>query len=248
MEDNNENLSQTSPALQTSEKQGSEQKNTSKITTIILAILAIAGIGFGIYGMMRKPAETPVEDNTAELETELSNVKQKYVVLQNYVKELEASGTEVPEEAKSATEVEPTEPAVDTSKYIYIGEWGIKIKLPEELALVTYSYDYHGGGTVEKAGYDSSVCISGSEDHGLYAFSSVREAGSGLVCVRRLSEKKQSPEGEIEVYSDDSGWYYMSTPHAYYTEPDTMARGYEVNIAKLFNEHFSDSEDAVTTC
>ena len=108
MEDNNDNLSQTSPALQSSEEQGSKPKDSSKIITIICAILALAGIGFGVYGMTRKPEDKPVENNIAELEDELSALRQKHSVLQNYIKELEASGAEVPEEAKSATETAVT--------------------------------------------------------------------------------------------------------------------------------------------
>ena len=49
MEKNHEILSQNPPALHSPEKQGSSQKNPFKLATIICAVLALAGIGFGIY-------------------------------------------------------------------------------------------------------------------------------------------------------------------------------------------------------
>lgn len=66
MEENNENLSQNPPALQSSEKQGSKQGNGSKFTIIILAILAIAGLGFGIYEMTEANKAKQLADKTVD--------------------------------------------------------------------------------------------------------------------------------------------------------------------------------------
>lgn len=238
-----EKIAQTAPALSKPEKQRSKPKNGSKIAIIILAILATAGLGFGIYGFFfKKSEEKPVQNaiSTTELESELTNLKKKYSILQNYVEELEASGAEIPEDAKSATKDNPPETAIDTGKYIYVNEWGIKIKLPEELALVTYSYDYYIDGPVEKAGYSTSLCISGSEDKALYAFSSVGKATPGLVCISRDFKQREHLVDAVEIFHDDSGWYYLSGAQAYYTEADTMARGYEASIVELFKQHFSN--------
>ncbi len=221
---------------------GKKESKGMMMGMIMCSVLAIVGIGFGVYGMTRKPEEKPAGDiANVGLETELSNIKQKYAVLQDYIKELEASGTEIPEEAKTASEsgsINDIDYA--SNRYIYIGEWGIKIKLPEELSLVTYSYDYSDSKTVNKAGDDASLCISGSGDNGLYAFSSVRKASPGLVCIKRTSQQIEHPLGEAEIFHDDSGWYYFSGNGGYYTEDNTMARNYEINIIDLFTKHFSD--------
>ena len=76
------------------------------------AALAVGGIGFGVYGLFfKKSSEAPAQNADAtSIESELSNLKQKYSVLQNYVKELETSGTEVSEEVKSATSAETAAP------------------------------------------------------------------------------------------------------------------------------------------
>ncbi len=89
---------------------------SSKVALIICVILAIVGVGFGIYGITRKPEEKPAENNTkdsTDLETELSDIKQKYSILQNYIKELEVAGNEIPEEAKNAaTDVSASKNAI----------------------------------------------------------------------------------------------------------------------------------------
>lgn len=114
----------------------SEKSNSMKYGMIACAVLAVVGIGFGVYGMVRKPEEKAEQKNatsSAELESELSSLKQKYSVLQAYVKDLEASGTEIPEEAKSASDTNTPVSTSDgdTDKYIYLGEWGVKIKKPQ---------------------------------------------------------------------------------------------------------------------
>ena len=81
-----------------------KKSNDMKYGMITCAVLATAGIGFGVYGMTRQPETRPTQNAAinAEIESELAELKSKYSVLQNYVKNLESSGTEVPEEAKSA--------------------------------------------------------------------------------------------------------------------------------------------------
>lgn len=84
MEENSSNFSQTDPALQSTENQGSEPMITSKIqpseepekpkaknpfvaTTILFALLALAGLGFGFYEMTQvKPTpSTPSQGSQA---------------------------------------------------------------------------------------------------------------------------------------------------------------------------------------
>ncbi|MBR3320242.1 hypothetical protein IKG20_02975 [Candidatus Saccharibacteria bacterium] len=57
MEEKSSNMSQIDTALPSSENKREKQKNPFKIATIICAILALAGIGFGIYGFFfKKPS------------------------------------------------------------------------------------------------------------------------------------------------------------------------------------------------
>lgn len=93
MEDNNENLSQISPALQTSEKQGAEQKNASKITIIILAILALAGIGFGVYELFQ----------TNSLKQQIANFKVEIKKDDGSTTTIETDKIEVREDNKTIT-------------------------------------------------------------------------------------------------------------------------------------------------
>ncbi|MBQ3293704.1 hypothetical protein IJG96_01040, partial [Candidatus Saccharibacteria bacterium] len=49
MSPENAEIAQTAPALQSSPEQGSKPKNGSKIVSITCAILAVAGIAFGVF-------------------------------------------------------------------------------------------------------------------------------------------------------------------------------------------------------
>lgn len=80
MEDNNDNLSQTSPALQSSEEQGSKPKDSSKIITIICAILALAGIGFGVYEMLQASS---AKQQIADIKVEIKNDDGTTTTLEN---------------------------------------------------------------------------------------------------------------------------------------------------------------------
>ncbi|MBQ3294684.1 hypothetical protein IJG98_03120 [Candidatus Saccharibacteria bacterium] len=90
-----------------------KQKNGSKIAIIILAILALAGLAFGIYGFFfKKSEEKPTQSttNTSKTESELS------------------------EEVQTV----PATETIATKDYIYIGEWGLKFKIPDGLHQISY--------------------------------------------------------------------------------------------------------------
>lgn len=91
----------------TSQNGPQARQNTNKLQYGMIAcvLLAVAGIGFGVYGMTRKPAEKSNQSSVSiETDSELTEIKNKCSILQNYVKELEAQGIEASEEAKTATE------------------------------------------------------------------------------------------------------------------------------------------------
>ncbi len=82
-------------------RSGTDKKtNGMKYGIIVCALLAVAGIGFGVYGMLRKPEEKADQaaNTETEAETELADLRQKYAALQKYIKDLEASGTEIPQD------------------------------------------------------------------------------------------------------------------------------------------------------
>ncbi len=79
---------------------------------------------------------------------------------------------------------------IKTEDYIYVGEWGIKIKIPSSLKNVAYIYDNYG-----------NLCVNGVKylEGGIHyapAFSMIEE--NWLACVSR---------GTGENYNPDDGWW-----------------------------------------
>ncbi len=112
------------------------------ITTVIMAILAVAGCGFGVYGMI----------NSSNKDNEISDLKNRA--------ETKCDAAENTAETTEETQQKSTEPATtptntvttpsNTAPYIkkgyfYVPEWGLKFKIPEDLTDVGYSVDYSGG-------------------------------------------------------------------------------------------------------
>jgi len=114
----------------------SKQKHhKSTVVIIILAIVACAGIGFGIFEMvMNGQANQKSGELVQELEQKNEALKQAEEKLGVQI--------EIEDEAKADDEEEKiSEVKVQAARdYIYVGEWGVKIKIPENLVSVSYSF------------------------------------------------------------------------------------------------------------
>ncbi len=98
---------------------------------IFFAILAIAGIGFGVWTMM--------DGNTQKdsLNSQISTLKQQNNDLMDKISDMSEQ-----EEEETTVIVDPSA-NVDTTDYIYVGEWGLKIKMPDNWKDAIDSYAYH---------------------------------------------------------------------------------------------------------
>lgn len=95
------------------------------IGMVFLALFAAGGIGFGVWAYLTKNQESETLNN------QITTLKDQNSDL------LDKLG----EEGDETTIIDiDTESAVDTADYIYIGEWGLKIKIPKELKWVGYQY------------------------------------------------------------------------------------------------------------
>lgn len=109
-------------AEQTIEKKSSNKG--LKIGIIVASIVALAGVGFGVYGIMKSTDKPECEEAKPE----------------NVAKEKEKpEGTSEPEKEKSAAEISTSN---SVGGYIYIGEYGIKIKLPSDWRDFIHRYTF----------------------------------------------------------------------------------------------------------
>ena len=102
-----------------------KQKNGNglKIATVIACVVAVCGIGFSIYGIMQSFNK---DDQISDLKNQIDSLKSK-------ISSLEINNND--ENANNdAGDGGSTVVVNSNSKdYIYIGEWGIRIKIPENL-------------------------------------------------------------------------------------------------------------------
>lgn len=169
---------------QPTEEAPKKPSNKSRIAIIILAIIALAGIGFGSFGLIQNNQKA-----------------QEIKVLQ-----------EAKINAGSAIKTEiSTEPAIKTKNpadYIYIGEWGIKIKKPQDLKVTVYTYKI----------------MTDTESLNIYGFNTVQQGlpnfvdrdrgNDGLgVIFKRHKDEEIPPQSPTElVYSDGEYNYYAYVP------------------------------------
>ena len=108
-----------------------EKKGCSPILVVILAVLAIGGIGFGIFEMLNKKPETAVAECSHS----------DCLITKNQDTESRSQNAEL---ENQNTPSETTNPGIDISKteypkdYLVIEEWNLKIKIPDGLNIFYY--------------------------------------------------------------------------------------------------------------
>lgn len=175
---------QAQPANPAAGQQQPKMKNpadTAKnlmIVSIILGVVAVVGIALGIWGL----SDSMSTHNELDKTTEELNAADKIV------KKIE---DETGETIKTADDVPEYQPV---SGYIYISEWGIKIKMPEDLHEVSYILDQK---------YRPQICFNGLETsvtNVFPTFADIDRNPGGMGCLTRV----ETSEGN----SDDSGYSF----------------------------------------
>ena len=180
------------------------------IGIIILTIVALAGIGFGVWGMM---AKDKAEKNLANCSSNTSEDKDDG--------DVENESSDEPAECKTETaNTENATNTVNSSDYIYVGEWGIKIKIPDNLERVSYRFfSWDNGPAAGK-----SLCVSGATTgHGDKEPSFVDTSGKeSIACLSRNTR--------ISTDKDDAWWnlvpvdqYYVVGPQDFMGDDDDKA-------------------------
>ena len=114
--------------------QQTKKKNTGMIAGMaVLAILAVGGVGFGVYGMAQKSSDRP-----AEMKVEVKNEDGTTTTL-------ETEKVEVSDDNKTVTITDTA--TVSGGPYIkdgyfYVPEWDLKFKIPDDLANYGYAVNY----------------------------------------------------------------------------------------------------------
>ena len=160
------------------------------IGLILCLLLAVGGIGFGVWMMM--------DGNTQKdaLNQQISALKKQNNELQEKISDLDVSSD------------------VDSADYIYVGEWGLKFKIPEGLEKISYLVDYRVSEQYENYLYINGVA-GNYEGTPSFLNTSVEEYWLG--CLHRLVQGEE-PELKASmgtlVTTIDGFEYYYGGPQA----------------------------------
>lgn len=103
-----------------------EKKNTGMVVgMVILALLAAGGIGFGVWAYLSgNQKEAKLNEQIAGLQSQVAE------------QQVEIADEEDDEEVVDGEDV-------NTADYIYVGEWNLKIKVPEDWRNLISNYAYY---------------------------------------------------------------------------------------------------------
>jgi len=194
---------------------------TMTAVSIVLGVLAVVGIGFGVFGLI----------DSMGTHDELDKANQELVTMSAIVEKIESdTGAEI----NSADDV-PDYAAV--SGYIYVTEWGIKIKIPDNLHKISYILDQK---------YRPQICFNALESsvtNVLPAFADVDQNPGGMGCLLRVSTSEGSSAdgysfGE-QVYTYDGYNYFYQAPSGTYST-DASEQGLENTAVQIIKTMLSN--------
>ena len=172
-----------------------------EVATIIASVVAVCGIGFGVYGMMQG----------SQKNNQISDLKVQIKEEDGTVTTIETP--EIETTTNNGTTVTITDSVagekVDSKKYLYVGPWGIKIAIPDSLKAVNYTYSAQ-----------DALCLSGVKyREGMQyfpEFADIKKNSPGLSCVTRVLKDGYSPDDSpLEAYD-----YIVEGPQVIYDEVD----------------------------
>ena len=193
---------------------------------ILCAVLAIGGIGFGVWAMMDG------NDQKGAYEEQISNYKKQINELQEKINNITDNTG-----AKNNDNV-------DESEYISVEEWGIKVKIPDNLEDMQYSYSPYSlvenlwGYTPKNEIYTSSLCVTGATKKNDGLTPSFVGLDKASVCVSRNRGDASVDEDAPWPLRTPSGEYYVQGPQA--VMGDGSDAEWESESVKVLKEMLSE--------
>ena len=209
---------------------GDEKNKMSKkqiIGLVVLSLIAIGGVLFGVYGMNSQ------NEQIAELKGQVSSADEKVAQLETEVAKNDDVAIDDEVEIVDDANVVAAD-AVDTADYIYGGEWGLKIKMPENLKRVRYDFE-------SLTSSSSSLSIRGADYDGQY-FPNMTEVSrpdsdfilfGGVERIIKGTDVSYLLPVPKFIFSDDSYDYYYiekQIPHQAQAENEASRQDELINL------------------
>jgi hypothetical protein len=205
---------------------------------ILLAILAAGGIGFGVWAMLDGNSKVAKKDD--EISGLKSQLAERSEIVVDDTTVVDADGGD------AGTSV------ANIADYVYLGEWGLKIRIPEGLKKVSYKYEQTGGGLND----GTAVIVSGTTGDGLPDFASFLKNTSGLGAISRISKDTYSGsdyDGAPDdirtcgidaglVFSDDEYNYCYGRPQVVYSTTENE-KNLEVESINVIEQMLNNGDN-----
>lgn len=213
---------------------GAKEKKGSKgmlIGLILCLLLAAGGVGFGVWAMM--------DGNTTRdnLNAQISSLRSQNSELLDQLSDTTSGDTIVNIDNNSD---------VDTENYIYVGEWGMKIKIPESLNMVSYASKWTND-NYAGLGEHINLVISGvnSYEGSLPDFANMYKNTSGLLAATRVPSGTEMPLASPPsfIFSEGGYDYYYFNPQAVYSYEDEGLINQEVESTQLIRDMLSNPDN-----
>ena len=167
-----------------------------KIATVIASVVAVCGIGFGVYGMMQSSQK---DNQISDLKVQVEDSNGKITTLETEkIETTDGDGTTV-------TIADSTVKNENPEDYIYVGEWDVKIKISDNLSNISYEFlgdGYHR--SCRTLGLSASTKGDGSKPSFVKTGG---DKGDYLGYVMRCPKEDFYPYGAV-INIDDSAYIY----------------------------------------
>ncbi|MBR3264092.1 hypothetical protein IKF94_02585 [Candidatus Saccharibacteria bacterium] len=215
---------QTAPGVTSSSQTSPEQKaKTYMILSIVFGAFAFIGIILGIWSLV---ANITTSNKLATADAALNNADA-------IIAKVEAdTGVTI----TSPDNVPAYNPVIGN---IYISEWGIKFKIPDDLENVSYILDQK---------YRPQICFTGNKIGIKYfpAFADIDQNPGGLGCVTRVATSEGDTDKDTgisfgqKVYTYGEYNYFYTGPAAHFSQ-DAAEQGLEDTAVQIIKNMISNN-------
>jgi hypothetical protein len=177
-----------------------KKSSATMLSIVLLLILALGGIGFGVWAFMDK------NDQVDKLNKQIQDLRNST-----------SSVTPEPDEPTGAT-------LIADDGYIYVSEWGLKVKIADGLNYVSYSFKHSGGADQTES---TMLAIWATTADTLSDFANPYKNNDSLGAIGRTKKGTYEAMGYTEnngcgmdaglVFSDDEYNYCVEGPQVTYS-------------------------------
>ena len=194
---------------------------------IILVMLAAGGAGFGAWAFVS--GNQKVED----LNNQISNLNAQLANQPGQIEELEEG-----DDSGVDTNIS-TNPSINTAEYLYIGDWGIKIKIGDKIKLVDVSFSLDKGASTVRIGVSSPEAFEDVSWH--YVEDPTIYPGNFIARSKDSEYELINSDIPIKpIYNDGEFNYFVYQSSGYKTEgianPEALENAYNEFFTTLSNK------------